>query len=113
MGTLDVLLLGASGSTGRLIADELARRGLSIGLAGRDSEGLNALAQRLSAHDAQSEVCTVDVTDPVLLRGSIAHARVVVSTVGPFTPTAGAVVEACLALGVSYVDIANEWSAVR
>jgi saccharopine dehydrogenase (NAD+, L-lysine-forming) len=38
---------------------------------------------------------------------------VVLSTIGPFARQAGPVIDACLVAGVSYVDIANEWAAVR
>jgi short subunit dehydrogenase-like uncharacterized protein len=113
VGTVDVLLLGASGHMGRLIAAELADRGMSIGLAGRDAEALTQLARRLSARDARGEVRTVDGINPASMAEALVDARMVLSTVGPFTRWAGPVVEACLAVGVSYVDIANEWPAVR
>ena len=45
----DVLLLGASGSSGQLVARELAARGMSIRLAGRRLEPLAELAGELSA----------------------------------------------------------------
>jgi short subunit dehydrogenase-like uncharacterized protein len=38
---------------------------------------------------------------------------VVLSTIGPFARQAGPVIDACLAARVPYVDIANEWPAVR
>jgi short subunit dehydrogenase-like uncharacterized protein len=38
---------------------------------------------------------------------------VVLSVIGPFTRLAGPVIDACLAAGVPYVDIANEWPVVR
>jgi short subunit dehydrogenase-like uncharacterized protein len=113
MAKVDVLLLGAAGTMGRLVAAELAERGMSIGLAGRDAEALTQLAPRLSPRGARSEVFTVDVADQESVTEAAAQARVVLSTVGPFTRSAGQVVEACLAVDVSYVDIANEWSAVR
>jgi len=98
---------------GRLIAAELADRGMSLGLAGRGADAHTQLARRLSAHDAGSEVRTVDGINPRSMTEALVDARVVLSTVGPFTRWAGPVVEACLAVGVSYVDIANEWPAVR
>jgi short subunit dehydrogenase-like uncharacterized protein len=113
VGTVDVLLLGASGNMGRLIAAELAHRGMSIGLAGRDTEALTQLARRLSAHGARSEVRMVDGINPASMAEAVVDARVVLSTIGPFTRWAGPALQACLAGGVSYVDIANEWQAVR
>jgi short subunit dehydrogenase-like uncharacterized protein len=109
----DVLLLGAAGSSGRLIAAELAVRGLSLRLAGRHLGPLEDLAQGLAVHGATMDVRTVDVSDAASLADAIAGVGVVVSTIGPFARLAGPVVDACLAARSSYVDIANEWSAVR
>jgi len=111
--TSDVLLLGAAGSSGRLIAAELAARGLSLRLAGRHPGPLGDLARVLTADGAATEVRTVDVGDAASLAEAISGAGVVLSTVGPFARRAGPVIDACLAAGVSYVDIANEWPAVR
>ena len=47
------------------------------------------------------------------LAEAITDVGVVLSTIGPFARQAGPVIDACLAAGVSYVDIANEWAAVR
>ena len=108
-----VLLLGAAGNSGQLIAAELAARGLSIRLAGRRRGPLEDLAQALEADGATTDVCTVDISDVASLAEAIIGTGVVLSTVGPFTRQAGPVIDACLAAGVSYVDIANEWPAVR
>jgi short subunit dehydrogenase-like uncharacterized protein len=111
--TSDVLLLGAAGSSGQLIAAELAARGLSLRLAGRRLGPLRDLARVLAADGATTDVRAVDVSDASLLAEAIADVGVVLSTIGPFTRQAGPVIDACLAAGLSYVDIANEWAAVR
>jgi saccharopine dehydrogenase (NAD+, L-lysine-forming) len=109
----DVLLLGAAGNSGRLIAADLAVRGLSVRLAGRNRDPLEDLARALAAGGATTQVRTVDAGDAASLAEAIAGVRLVLSTVGPFARQSGPVVDACLAAGVSYVDIANEWAAVR
>ena len=134
----DVLLLGAAGNSGRLIAAELAARGLSVRLAGRRREPLEDLARTLAADSATAGgataggattdsataggattgdvtigVRTVDVSDAASLAGAMAGVGVVLSTIGPFARQAAPVIDACLAAGVPYVDIANEWPAVR
>src|SRR4051794_39551683 len=98
---------------GRVIAAELADRGLSMGLAGRDAEALTQVGRRLPVHHAPCEVRTVDVTNPVRLAEAAADARVVLTTIGPFTRWAAPVLKACLTASASYVDIANEWPAAR
>jgi short subunit dehydrogenase-like uncharacterized protein len=109
----DVLLLGAAGNSGRLIAAELAARSLSVRLAGRRRGPLEDLARVLGADGATTQVRTVDVSDARSLAKAIDGVRVVLSTIGPFARQAGPVIDACLTAGVSYVDIANEWPAVR
>lgn len=109
----DVLLLGATGNVGRMLAVQLAARGFAVGLAGRNPALLAALDSRLALDGARTSVRVVDIADPESLVEAAATVRVVVSTVGPFARWAGAVVDACLSAGVPYVDIANEWQAVR
>jgi Saccharopine dehydrogenase NADP binding domain len=109
----DVLLLGAAGNSGRLIAAELAARRLPVRLAGRRRGPLEDLARALAADGATVDVRTVDVGEPASLAEAIAGAGVVLSTIGPFARQAGPVIDACLAARVPYVDIANEWPAVR
>jgi short subunit dehydrogenase-like uncharacterized protein len=109
----DVLLLGAAGNSGRLIAAELAARRLSIRLAGRRRGPLEDLARALATDGAATDVRTVDAGDAASLAEAIVGAGVVLSTIGPFTRQAGPVIDVCLAAKVPYVDIANEWPAVR
>jgi len=111
--TSDVLLLGAAGNSGRHIAADLAARGLSVRLAGRRRGPLEDLARALAGDGATADVRTVDASDAASLAGAITGVGVVLSTIGPFARQAGPVIDACLAAGVSYVDIANEWAAVR
>jgi saccharopine dehydrogenase (NAD+, L-lysine-forming) len=112
LGTSDVLLLGAAGNSGALIAAELAARGLSVRLAGRRAAPLADLARALTAQRADGRACAADVDEPTSLAAVLAGARVVLNTVGPFTRRAGPVLAACLAAGVSYLDIADEYPAV-
>jgi short subunit dehydrogenase-like uncharacterized protein len=118
----DVLLLGAAGSSGRLIAAELISRGLSVRLAGRRHGQLEDLAGSLEDLAGSlamgvvrpvTQVRVVDTGDPESLTEAVADVGVVLSTVGPFTRRAGPVIDACLAARVAYIDIANEWPAVR
>jgi saccharopine dehydrogenase (NAD+, L-lysine-forming) len=109
----DVLLLGAAGNSGRPIAAELAARRLSVRLAGRRRGPLEDLARELAAGGATMDVRTVEAGDAGSLAGAIAGVGVVLSTIGPFARQAGPVIDACLAAQLSYVDIANEWPAVR
>jgi saccharopine dehydrogenase (NAD+, L-lysine-forming) len=109
----DVLLLGAAGSSGHLVARELVRRGLSVRLTGRRSEPLTALAGELAGTGASVDTVVLDVTDAPAVRAAAQQVRLVLNTVGPFMRYAAPVLDACLDFRVSYVDIANEFAAVR
>jgi saccharopine dehydrogenase (NAD+, L-lysine-forming) len=102
----DVVVLCATGTMGRLIAAELAERGVSLVLAGRDEA-------RLAQVSPGAATAVVDLTDPASLRAVCQTGRVVVNTVGPFATLAPPVVDACLDTGTGYVDIGNELPAVQ
>jgi len=108
--TYDVLLLGAAGHSGRSVAAALAGHGLSVLLAGRHPDRLAQVATEL---DGTVDTRAVDVLNAGSLRAAMAAAAAVVNTVGPFARLGGPVVDACLAGGVPYIDIANELPAVR
>src|SRR5512146_381481 len=92
----DVLLLGAAGSSGQLVARELAARGQSIRLAGRRPERLAGLVSELSAPGIAVASMVLDVTDTAAMRAAAAEARLVLTTVGPFVRYAAPVLDACL-----------------
>jgi len=109
MATL--VVLGAAGTMGRLIAREAARRELDVVLAGRNAEPLVDLAQTLPSGHARAAL--VDLDNPATLEPVLAQADVVVNTVGPFSRFAEPILAACLQAKTPYVDLANELSAVR
>jgi len=111
---LDILLLGATGFTGRLVAEELAARisGTRIrwGIAGRDTTALRTLAASLPGDPA---VVRVDVTDPGSLDAMARTTRVLATTVGPFARLGVDVARACAQHGTHYADITGEEGFVR
>ena len=88
----DFVILGASGTTGRLIADHLVRQGASVVLAGRDTARLGETAARFGG--AAVSVLAVDMADPGSLARAAQAGRVLVNTVGPFARLAPSVVAA-------------------
>jgi short subunit dehydrogenase-like uncharacterized protein len=104
---LDVVVLGATGFVGRLVAGYLAGHapdGVRIGLAGRSGERLAGIRARLGVAAAWP-LLVADVTDPTSLAGA---ARVVATTAGPYRPHGLALVEACATAGTDYADLAGE-----
>jgi saccharopine dehydrogenase (NAD+, L-glutamate forming) len=110
----DVVLFGATGFTGGLTAEYLARNappGLRWALAGRNPGKLAAVRDRLTAIDpalAGLPLLTADVTDPGSLRAVAESARVVATTVGPYVHHGEPLVAACARAGTDYLDITGE-----
>ena len=106
---LDLVLLGATGFTGRLtaqrLAADLAGSGLRWAIAGRDPARLRAVRDELVG-DVGIEV--VDVHDLVGLLDLTARTRVLATTVGPFARHGELVVQACARQGTHYADITGE-----
>jgi saccharopine dehydrogenase (NAD+, L-glutamate forming) len=111
--TYEIVLFGATGFTGGLTADYLARHGprdLRWAIAGRSRERLDAVAQRLRQEraGARVEVLTADVDDADSMAALAACTAAVASTVGPFRQHGAQLVAACAASGTDYLDITGE-----
>ncbi|MEH1167128.1 saccharopine dehydrogenase NADP-binding domain-containing protein [Micromonospora sp. CPCC 205539] len=112
--TYDVVLFGATGFTGGLTAEYLARHAppeLRWALAGRNAERLAAVRDRLATIDpalAGLPLLTADVTDADSLSAVAESARVVASTVGPYIHHGEPLVAACARAGTDYLDITGE-----
>lgn len=111
---LDLVLFGATGFTGALTAEHLARHGpagLRWALAGRDRDKLAAVRDRLAAIRPELgdlELLHADLADPGSLADLAARAKVVITTVGPYLTHGEPMVAACAEAGTDYVDLAGE-----
>lgn len=110
----DLVLFGATGFTGGLTADYLARsgpQGLKWALVGRNRDKLEAVRRRLATIDpalAELDLLIADAADPVSLADVAAQARVVITTVGPYLHHGEPLVAACAEAGTDYVDLTGE-----
>ncbi|MFY1703612.1 saccharopine dehydrogenase family protein [Micromonospora sp. WMMA1923] len=110
----DLVLFGATGFTGALTAEYLARHApadLRWALAGRNPEKLAGVRDRLAGIEprlAELPLLTADVTDADSLRTVARSARVVASTVGPYVHHGEPLVAACAQAGTDYLDITGE-----
>ncbi len=102
------LLYGATGYSGRLIADEAKRRGLNVILAGRDQEAVNALGKRLDL-----PVRVFDLGDREAVERGVLGVRLVLNCAAPFSITASPLAQACLRSGTHYLDISSEIADFR
>ncbi|HEV7734618.1 MAG TPA: saccharopine dehydrogenase NADP-binding domain-containing protein [Candidatus Binatia bacterium] len=98
-----LLIYGATGHTGRLLAREAVRRGLRPVLAGRDAAKVSALASSLGC-----EARVTALTDAAGLANALRDVGVVLHAAGPFSRTAAPMAAACLAAGVHYLDLTGE-----
>ncbi len=108
--TYDVILYGATGFTGRLVAEYLARKqGESFrwALAGRNVEKLRGIHAELGVGD-DIGLIQADSEDETSLVTMAAQARVVLTTVGPYIRYGEPLVRACIEAGSDYVDITGE-----
>ncbi len=101
------MIYGANGYTGRLVAARARELGPGVVpppiLAGRDEAALAALGGELGLPWR-----AFPLTDPGSLRAQLADVEAVLCCAGPFVHTSRALVEACLAGGVHYLDITGE-----
>ncbi|MGN6130935.1 MAG: saccharopine dehydrogenase family protein [Nocardioidaceae bacterium] len=111
---LDLVLFGATGFTGGLTAEYLARNapaGCRWAIAGRNPVKLAAVRDRLAGLDptlADLPLLHADVTDPDSLRSVARRTRVVITTVGPYLEYGEPLVAACAEAGTDYVDLTGE-----
>jgi short subunit dehydrogenase-like uncharacterized protein len=98
-----ILIYGANGYTGSLIAEEAARRGLKPVLAGRNRDALEALARRLGLTRRVFELGRAEE-----VARNLEGMGLVLNCAGPFVDTAAPLVEACLAQKAHYLDITGE-----
>lgn len=104
----DLVVWGATGFTGRLVVEELARAappGLRWAVAGRDSDRLDAVR---AAHAPDVGALVADVGDAASLAALARSARAIVTTVGPYARYGTALVAACVAAGTHVADLTGE-----
>ncbi len=117
---LDVVLFGATGFTGALVAEYLARHhggeGIRVALAGRDRpklERVRAAAAEVDARAASWPLVIADSGDTAALSAMAARTEAVCSTVGPYAKYGAPLVAACVANGTDYCDLTGEVQFVR
>jgi short subunit dehydrogenase-like uncharacterized protein len=110
--TFDIVLWGATGFTGKLVADYLTERypDLSLALAGRSQSRLDAVNDQLP-HTLP--VLLGDAQDQRSLEAIAKQTKVVLTTVGPYWIHGEKLAAACAQSGTSYCDLTGEVPFVR
>lgn len=99
-----VVVTAATGYTGGLVAEELARSELPFLLTARRPDALEERAREVGGAPAR----VVDVTEPASLEACLRPGDVVVNCAGPFTELGGPVVRCCVGAGAHYLDTTGE-----
>src|SRR4051812_12260816 len=97
------MIYGANGFTGRLVAAEARRQGLSPMLARPRARPIEALAAGLGLPTR-----VFDLGDTPAVAAALADVAVVAHCAGPFSNTSGPMIDACLMNRTHYVDITGE-----
>jgi short subunit dehydrogenase-like uncharacterized protein len=101
----DLIVLGASGFTGRLVADYIKRCAppgrVRWAIAGRNRDKLEALGLGVP-------IVVGDTLDPAAVRAIASSTKVVCTTVGPFARYGSELVGACAEAGAHYCDLTGE-----
>lgn len=114
----DLVLMGATGFTGRLVGEHLLDRyppggELSWAMAGRSEEKLEQVRSELGAAGAEVPLIVADSHDGPALQGMAGRTTAVISTVGPYAKHGSELVAACAAAGTHYCDLTGEVQWVR
>ncbi|MDB9899455.1 saccharopine dehydrogenase NADP-binding domain-containing protein [Flavobacteriaceae bacterium] len=112
----DIIVWGASGFTGRLVAAYLFKQygtqgDLKWAMAGRNQEKLTAV--RAEVADSSVPIVVADSNDEASLKAMILRTKVVCTTVGPYVIYGSKLVAACITYGAHYCDLAGEVQWMR
>lgn len=100
----DIVVFGATGYTGSLVAQALVERGMRPVLAGRSHRKLADSSARLGGLETR----VADASDQASMRGLVERGDVLISTVGPFDRWGRTAIDAALHVGAHYVDCSGE-----
>ncbi len=107
----DVIVYGASGFVGRLVAEYLATHaptGTAIGLAGRSEERLTGIRSQLPSAARDWPILVADARDEVALRDLAGRTSAIATTVGPYLRYGFGLAAACAAAGTHCADVTGE-----
>jgi short subunit dehydrogenase-like uncharacterized protein len=108
----DIIVWGATGYTGRIVAEHLLGRyglGGEVGwaLAGRSRDRLTAVRDAIGA-PPETPLIVADSNDAASIDAMVGSGRAIISTVGPYQLYGSGLVAACARHGVDYLDLTGE-----
>ncbi len=108
----DIIVYGATGFTGQLVAEYLAQHyrndgSLKWAMAGRSLDKLASVRDAIAA-PADTALIVADASDPASLKAMVDQTRSVISTVGPYQLYGSDLLAACVETGTDYLDLCGE-----
>ena len=107
----DIVVFGASGYTGRLVAEylqeEYANTALKWAMAGRSLDKLASVRTALGIPESV-DLVSVDSDDAASVGQMVSDCRVVITTVGPYQLYGEELIKQCAEQGTDYVDLSGE-----
>ncbi|RYD44922.1 MAG: saccharopine dehydrogenase [Sphingomonadales bacterium] len=109
----DIIVYGATGFTGRLVAEYLSahyagrKDAPKWAMAGRSADKLVEVRDLIGA-PKDTPLVIADASDPASLDMMAARAKVVLTTVGPYQLYGSPLVAACVKAGTDYADLCGE-----
>ena len=112
----DIVVYGATGYTGRLVAEYLAHhyqgKGPKWAMAGRSATKLAEVRDLIGA-PADTPLVVANSDDPASMKALAESTRVVVTTVGPYQLYGEPLLKACVEAGTDYADLCGEPAWMR
>jgi short subunit dehydrogenase-like uncharacterized protein len=108
----DVIVFGASGYTGKLVAEYMGKEygndeSISWAIAGRNKDKLSSVKKDLNLNERVS-IIEVDSTNKDSLDSMTSSAKCILTTVGPYQLYGSSLVQSCSENGTDYVDLTGE-----
>ena len=108
----DVIVFGASGYTGKLVAEYIGKEygndeSISWAIAGRNKDKLSSVKKDLNLNERVS-IIEVDSTNKDSLDSMTSSAKCILTTVGPYQLYGSSLVQSCSENGTDYVDLTGE-----
>lgn len=109
---MGIVVYGATGYTGRLVAEYMNRQygvggDVSWAMAGRSPDKLKQVRDEMGIPD-RVPLVVADASDPASLKSMVERCQVVITTVGPYQLYGNELIAACAAAGTDYVDLCGE-----
>jgi len=113
----DLIVYGATGYTGRLVAEHLAKRygtggEIKWAMAGRSAAKLAQVRDEIGAPN-DTPLVVADASDAASVKAMVGRAKAIITTVGPYQLYGSDLVAACAAAGTDYLDLCGEPNWMR